>query len=153
MLRSFYTLSTWCQPRVMATYLRTVWGGWVTDSRMKGLIEPVRPCVLGCGCGDDDVKHYTRCAVFWEFASKSRPSGLGITTCTRSAEASLLVAEGMSEEDKVRMALGLYALYRVVQIRRHNTGIVYQTMPLLKIWTRRAADSSGARALLKTDWR
>ena len=61
-----------------------------------------------------------------------------------------MVSDGMQEEDKVRMALGVYALHRTVQVLRHqghNTPLDKQK--LLKIWTKRAADNSHARALLR----
>ena len=120
---------------------------------MRGLLtHDKRCCVLGCGRGDDDVYHYLRCEVFWSYVIKNRPAGLGITSCSRSAAAALLVSDGMQEEDKVRMALGIYALHRTVQVLRHHS----QTTPLdkqklLKIWTRRAADNSNARSLLRWD--
>ena len=103
----------------MAVYFRTVWNGWVVDARMKVLLrkqdKQCRPCVMNCGYDEDAVEHYGRCKVFWKFVSMPRPSGLGLPLEWRSAEAFLAVRDGMVDEDKVRMVLGMYALYRTVQ--------------------------------------
>ena len=54
-------LSNSCPPRVLAVYFRTLWNGWVTYERMKGLVEK-RPCILGCGWEDDMVEHHCCCS-------------------------------------------------------------------------------------------
>ena len=52
-LRNFRLLSQWAPPRVMSVYLRSIWGGWVTDERMKSLLKTQgtarRHYVLNCG--------------------------------------------------------------------------------------------------------
>ena len=120
------------------------------DARIKKLLATaVRPCVLGCEHGEDDVHHYLRCRVYWSFVSRQRPSGLGVTSCPRCPEAALLVHEALTQEDRVRMAIGTYALYRTVQeCRHHPYPASLDCSKLLKIWARRGADDSRASSLL-----
>jgi hypothetical protein len=113
-LRAFCILKEWCPPRVMTAYFRTVWNGWVTDYRMRTLQTStgVRQCVLGCGRGSDQLEHYATCSVFWEFATKPCPRGLGLHLSSRSRNTFLLVNADQSVEDRVKMDLGIYAIHR-----------------------------------------
>jgi hypothetical protein len=113
-VKNFSLLQHWCNPRVLVTYLRTLWNGWVTDRRMNVLAAQNRGCVLGCGWDDDAIEHYGLCAKFWEFVLAPRPNGLGVTTGRRCREAFFLLQGSMSEQDRVRMAVGMHALYMVV---------------------------------------
>ena len=77
-----------------------------------------------------------------------RASGLGISSHLRSAETFLLLSD-ISEEDKIRVALGMYALYRTVQTLRHaDLDQVLDHNRLMKMWTRKAAIGSKAVILL-----
>ena len=150
--RNLAIISKWCHPKVSAVYFRTVWGGWVTEESMKDLIKKsggtCRGCVLGCGWDKDAVEHYGRCKVFWEFLALPRSGGLGIPIQWRSADSFLLLSD-MAEENKVRIAVGMYALYRTVQSLRHNNddGTV-DIKALMRIWVRKAAHRSKAVTLL-----
>ena len=121
-LSNFRLLRDWCPPRVLAVYFRSVWGGWVTDCRMRSLLQAqgraLRPCVLQCGWDEDSVHHYGRCIIFWRFLAQPRPGGPGIPISYRSGESFLLLSS-MHIHDKVRVASGMYALYRTVQFLRH----------------------------------
>ena len=112
----------------------------------------MRCCVLGCGCGTDDLDHYVRCRIFWEFVLAPRPKGLGLQGSANISEHFLAVECGMSDEDKVRMALGIYGLYRAVQVLRIRCNpALSRPMVLLRLWTKRAADGTIAGKLLRYD--
>ena len=152
-LRAFDVLSRWCAPRVLSAYFRALWNGWVTDHRMAGLVRAqgkcCRNCVLGCGSGADQLQHYAVCAVFWDFVSQPCPAGLGIPSNARSKETFLLVSDGMSEDMKVLMSLGVYALHRTVNHCR-NQGVQQANIrTLLRLFARRGADHSRAQSLLR----
>ena len=123
-LRVFHTLKIWCAPRVMAAYFRTLWNGWPTDRRMDNLRRTSglknRGCALNCGWDNDALEHYATCKVFWTFATKPVPQGLGIDDSVRSKKAFFLLDERLGEIGQVKMALGIYALQRVVMHCRQN---------------------------------
>ena len=124
----------------------------MTDERMKSLIiksgGACRGCMLQCGYEHDMVEHYGRCSVFWSFVAQRRGTGLGIPYSNRSAEAFLLVSDA-TDEDKIRMVLGMYALYRTINALRHaDPNSELDASKLLKIWVRRAAYKSKAYAVL-----
>ena len=149
-LRNFKLLSTQCQPRVLAAYFRALWNGWCTSRRMRtmaGHSGTVFPCVL-CGEGQDSLEHYSLCEVFWEFCNKDRPQGLGIQSSLRSRETFFLVRPGMADEDKIRMALGIYALFRSVIYCSSEASARPKLMTMLRLWAKRATDGSNARLLL-----
>ncbi|CAE8598073.1 unnamed protein product [Polarella glacialis] len=153
-LRNFALLAKWCQPRILTVYLKTLWNGWSTDRRLQSLRrsqnQPCRTCLLGCESAEDSVDHYACCSVFWKFACAPRPVGLGLQTELRSKSTFLLVRSGLREEDSVRIALGMYALYRVVNICRHHnsTNCRFNFNTLLRLWSKRGADHSKAKRLL-----
>ena len=149
-LRNFKLLSTQCQPRVLAAYFRALWNGWCTSRRMRtmaGHSGTVLPCVL-CGKGQDSLEHYSLCEVFWEFCNKDRPQGLGIHLSLRSRETFFLVRPRMADEDKIRMALGIYALFRSVIYCSSEASARPKLMTMLRLWAKRATDGSNARLLL-----
>jgi hypothetical protein len=155
-LRRFELLSHWCPPRVSAIYLKTLFNGWVTDRRLRSLLQSTgvlcRRCVLGCESGEDSVDHYALCPVFWAFACDPRPGGLGLREGLKSREAFLLVKEGLADADCVRIAVGAYALHRVVQYCRHqrqqhSSNLNYKQM--FHIWVRRGSEGSRASRLLR----
>ena len=136
----------------MVVYFRSVWGGWVTDVRMGSLLraqgQASRSCVLGCSWDEDSLYHYGRCNVFWDFLPQPLGTGLGISLACRSAEAFLLLTD-MSAEDKVRVAIGMYAPYRTVQFLRHHLDSLAQPECLLKLYMLRAHGGSKAGTLLR----
>lgn len=145
-------LSQWCPPRVMAVYFKSIWCGWVTDVSMKGLRKTqglgIRPCVLNCGWDDDSVFHYGRCSVYWHFLSLPRSGGLGLPATWRSSNAFLLL-DDVRPEDKVRLALGMYALHRTVQYLRHHPDSHAQPIALLKAFLHKAHGGSKSSMLLR----
>lgn len=150
-LRNFETLRAWCAPRVMAAYFRTLWNGWATSRRMRtmaGRDGGTGICLL-CGNGQDSLEHYSHCSVFWDFCSKARPRGLGLNPMARSRETFFLLQDGMSAEDKVRMAVGLYALFQTITFASTSGMKDCDWLALLRIWSRRAAEATRANALLQ----
>jgi hypothetical protein len=151
-LSNLALLKEWCPPRVMAVYLRSIWGGWVTDERMSNLLRAqgaaVRPCVLNCGWEEDSLYHYGRCSVYWEFLSQPLGAGLGIALQCRSGNAFLLLND-MGPEDKIRLALGMYALYWTVQYLRHHSNTSAQPITLMKTFLNKAHQESKSSALLR----
>ena len=70
----------------------------------------------------------------------------------RGKEAFLLLKDAMDPEDKVRMALGMYALHRAVSmIRSSGATKEWNLNTLLRLWVRRSAEGSRAHALVKTE--
>ena len=138
-----------CPPRVLAVYFRSLWSGWVTYGRMKKLLTP-RPCVLGCGWEDDELGHYVCCSVYWAFLCKQRPQGLGIAAGLRGKDSAFLISSLLSEDDIVRLAVGLYALYRTVNHYRFSGEVptTHGVIKLLRSFCRRALDHQACFRLL-----
>ena len=86
---------------------------------MKQLLAS-RPCNLGCGREDDGLGHYQSCRMYWDFIRKPRPSGPGLEYATRAKETSLLLGKDLVEDDVIRLAAGLCALYTTVNFRRFS---------------------------------
>ena len=149
-LKNFETLRAWCAPRVMAAYFRTLWNGWVTTRRMRTMLGRdggTGTCLL-CGNGQDSLEHYSYCSIFWGFCCSSRPRGLGLHPRARSRETFFLIQDGMTVEDKVRMAIGLYALFRTVAFASKSGLVDCDWNTLLRIWSKRAAEATNASRLL-----
>jgi hypothetical protein len=146
-LRNFKMLHEWCQPRVMAAYFRALFNGWATSRRMRTLTPQrgILECML-CHANEDSLEHYSLCNVFWAFACKPRPRGLGLSPTLRSRSSFFLLEEGMQVDDRVRMALGLYSLFRTVICCASDSS--QNPEILLRLWTKRAAEGSRAYALL-----
>ncbi len=138
-----------CPPRALAVYFRSLWNGWVCHERMKAIL-PKRPCVLGCGWEDDGLGHYLCCGFYWQFVRKPRPSGLGLAHLPRSRDSALLVAPELGQDDAIRMAAGIYALYRTVNhIRFSDTQFDGPgSLKLMKSFSRRGLENNRAFQLL-----
>ena len=138
-----------CPPRVLAVYFRSLWNGWVTYSRMKMLLAP-RPCVLGCGWVDDDLGPYVCCGLYWSFVCRPRPGGLGVPAATRSKDSGLLLSSELGEQNVIRLAAGLCALYRTVNVYRFagHTPTPQGVTKLLRAFSRRALENSASFKLL-----
>eukprot|EP00973_Karenia_brevis_P025378 3501560-Karenia_brevis.AAC.1 len=135
-LNAFSILRRNGAPRLMSSYLRTLFNGWATDRRFRSLLvksgQQIRVCVLGCGKGEDDLQHYVRCPVFRDFVHRTHPAGLGLTL--HGVEAVLLVADNMSTDEKIQMYVGLYALFRSVHfLRKANDPRQYDALTLLRL--------------------
>ena len=116
---------------------------------MKALL-PNRPCLLGCGWPDDDLRHYVCCSCYWEFLCKQRPRGLGISGLKGCKEVALGLSKEIEDDDVVRLAIGLYALFRTVNTLRFSPAAPHCTDPtvLLRMFAKRALDSHPSRKLL-----
>jgi hypothetical protein len=150
-LRNFKLLSQWCPPRVIAAYFRALWNGWTTDRRMASLRKsqglPLRGCQLGCGWDEDCLEHYATCKLYWDFLSLRRPAGLGLATHLRCREAFFMVHPSLDERNTCRLALGMYALHRVVSSCGYS-GLIGDAKAMLRIFTRVAAEGSRSKELL-----
>ena len=102
------------------------------------------------GWAEDSVYHYGRGRIFWDFASRLRPRGLGLTRTARSADA-FICTEPARDDDKVRMALGINALHKAVKHLRHNPLSKAQPHQLLQTFVLKGAVGSKSQALLKAD--
>ena len=71
---------------------------------------------------EHDLGQYICCRTFWEFIHAPCPCGLGLTHVPRGRHADLLLDLGMADMDRVTMAEGLYALYRLVNHVRFRQG-------------------------------
>jgi len=151
--KRFELISTWCQPKILSVYLRSLFNGWVTDRRMASLRSAQglksRGCVLGCGWDEDSIEHYGCCSLYWGWLSSARPFGMDIPSHFRSKAAFLLLRSDMRGEDAVRMAVGMYALYMTVnQCRNQDLPSNARVDKILHIWARRGAKGSKASRLL-----
>ena len=54
------------------------------------------------------------CKVFWDFAIAREPAGLGLGSHLRAKESFFLVNSQLSDEERKRIALGIYALHMVI---------------------------------------
>ena len=69
----------------------------------------------------------------------------------RSHDAALLLSSALNEENTVRMALALYALYRVLNYLRFDSSanVTFDAPKALYLWAKRGADNSRAASLLR----
>ena len=119
-LHNFQLLAQQCPPRILAVYFKAIWNGWVTDSRLRSLLESQgvqpRSCVLACGKGEDSVLHYACCPTHWSFVSRH----FGIPASLRSKDVFLLLRSSLSDNQRCDLAWAMFALHKTVQILRHH---------------------------------
>ena len=138
-----------CPPRIQAVYFRTLWNGWVCYDRMKRLLKQ-RGCLLGCGWDDDSLFHYGCCGRYWEFIHAPCPRGLGVSTVKRSRDAAFLIASELDDSEVIRLAIGLYALYRTVNtVRFASDGQTFDTSVLLRL---HAKSVGGCRRIFESKY-
>ena len=111
-LRSLHLVGGRCRPCVHAMLFRTMWNGWPTDRRMG---QDDSACRLGCLRGLDRIEHYAVCPVAWSFFRLAPPAGLGLDPRLRRLDAFLCIAADMDSDQKVKMAIAVYATARTVQ--------------------------------------
>ncbi len=148
-------ISHWCAPRVLAVCSRTLWNGWVTSERMEQIFRRTgqyyEGCLFKCGWKEDKLEHYICCSIYWQFVTAGRPTGLGVAACHRSREGALLLSPALVDSDVVRLAVGLYALYRTLNHLRFRQPQVDNIciVKLLLLFAKRGADGSKAAGLLR----
>jgi len=150
-LSNFKLLRAGVPPRVQVACFKVMWNGWVTSRRFNSISNHPNGCILGCGSiyGEDSVEHYACCDIFWSWACSARPGGLGIQTRMRSKLSFLLLHPDLSDEDRIRIALGVYAVHRLINHIRHNgVSASFQHKRYLSIMCKRGADGSKAASLL-----
>ena len=101
-----------------------------------------------CSSGPGSIEHYSCCPAYWSFALSPRPRGLGILHRHRSRDSFFLVGDGLDQDDKIRLAVGLYALLRTVISLKDAASRNLDPACMLRLWARRGADGSSARRLL-----
>ena len=62
MLRWMELLATWCRPKVLAVFFRTLRNGWATNRIMISLVDSDGQCALGCDA-EDSIGHCCCCSV------------------------------------------------------------------------------------------
>ena len=133
---------------------RTYWNGWVTTMRCKALFPRTGQsscrCLLGCGWDEDGLGHYILCNAYWSFLRTPRPRGMGIgLQIPRAKESALILSDSIGADDRIRLALALYALLTFVNMTRFRAmpaEINYTT--LLRLLAKRGARGSPSSALL-----
>ena len=113
---NFSLLAQHCRPAVCAAYLRAIFNGWPTTSRMRSMHESNAhgKCVFGCLFGDDRLEHYAVCKVVWQFFAACRPMGLGLPSTMRTLQDFLLLSKVSDTTIKIRFAVGIYAVAKTV---------------------------------------
>ena len=146
---NFELLARWVPPRVRVAYFKTIWNGWTTTRRFNSLADQPNVCLFGCKYGEDSVEHYSCCEVFWKCACAPRPTGLGIRQDLRSKLGFLLLHPEMTEHERIRLAIGVYAMFRLVNHTRHNEADAsFQYLRYFSIMCKRGAEGSQASKLL-----
>ena len=107
----------------------------------------VLTCVFGCVHGVDKLEHYAVCAQVWPFLQRARPGGLGIDGSMRSLDGFLLSTRGIADNDKMAMAVGIYAVSRAVAQSRQHAGPI-KVEDLLRLHAREGLRGSKAKRLL-----
>ena len=110
-------LSTSCQPRVFAAYIRMLCNGWCTKRRFR----TGGCCRLGCGAPEDSIEHMARCpvvtALFQQHLRLPPPTGAGHLDaffCMEPARDVVRGARADGLEGCVRQrGLGIYVVYRL----------------------------------------
>ena len=129
-----------------------MWNGWVTSRRLNALSSQPNVCILGCGSvyNEDSVEHYACCDVFWSWACSARPVGPGIQSRMRSKLSFFMLLPELCDEDRIRIALGAYAMHRLINHARHNQLCAsFQHKRYLSIMCKRGAVGSKATSLLQ----
>ena len=146
---NFPVLHEYCRPCVTSSYLRTIFNGWPTSARMRTMqgASPIGCCALGCG-GIDRIEHYAMCPHIWAFLRMERPFGLGLPDRLRSLQGFMLAERGMSNVEKVAMAIGIYAACKTVAQARRSESEVASTH-MLRLHAKEAIRRPKACNLLK----
>ena len=132
------------RPRYCAAYLRAIFNGWPTSACAPGASS----CLFGCDQALGRLEHYAVCPKAWAFFRMPRPQGLGIRESLRSLQGFFLAEHGMELEEKVAMAIGLYATSRAVTQARNATSQV-DAVRLLRLHAKEGLRASKAWKLLK----
>ena len=123
-------------PRVASATLRCLWNGWPTSRRMRSLRGEFHRCRMGCTQADDAIEHYAYCPVIWSFLAAPRPTGLGLPLHLRSLEGFLGLDCRTTEDEKLKLGIGMYAVGRtLLTLERHHEAV---PGPLLRLYAARA---------------
>ena len=91
---------------------------WLANKRRDEKHErcwPTPACSFGCSSSaEDQVEHYARCPVVWQFLSTPWPSGPGTGLELRGIDGFFGLCRGMSEERWLRTAKSVCAIGKVL---------------------------------------
>ena len=105
-------------PRVWFATLKALCDGWTTHARFQRR----RPCLFGCGAGEDSLHHYAFCRVVGDFAC--RRLHLGMPAAEHRVETFLALSPIYSDAaacELARRALCLFAVHSATNAARHCT--------------------------------
>ncbi len=117
-MRALQRIKELVTPRVAAAVLRTLWNGWTTARRF----QKQGPCLFGCAgrWKEDSIEHYAHCSIVLDFARRALQIDAACGTQRLGHFVTLgLNADKVQEDDLVRRALLLYAVYRATNLLRH----------------------------------
>ena len=102
-------------PRVAAAVWGMAWNRWCTARRFQGC----KPCLLGCGNGEDSIEHYIGCSIGREVGSRL----LRVEDCYEGRKCSMMGASKYpSAQKQTCWAVLVYGLYMATNFRRYNQG-------------------------------
>ena len=119
LLSTMKSLRSKAPPRVAVAVLSTAWNRWCTARRFQKRGTAANNCVLGCGGGaEDSIEHYARCRCVRKFHAQDLgipgdyllPIWLNVDGISRT------------DEQKVRAAIGAYAVYNTTNAARQEGG-------------------------------
>ena len=66
----------------------------------------------------DRIEHYAVCPVVWRFLGADLPVGLGLGGRLRDLASFFAISDGMTDDEKVTMAIAVYTVSRTVHACR-----------------------------------
>ena len=91
-------------------------------------------CLLGCENGHGRIEYYATCRIAWDYLGTAAPRGFGLDRrlCSLTAFLSLeRVERELSDAERARMAIAVYAVARTVQTLRQTPDA--EPRPLLRL--------------------
>ena len=102
---------------------------------------------MGCPTAYDKIEHYAVCPKAWAFLQRPRPGGLGLLASRHNLEGFFMVEQGMDQQEKLAMAIGVYAVSRTVAQLRSESGELHAEA-LLRLHAREGLRGSKAKKVL-----
>ncbi len=113
---------------------------------MKGATR-TQECMLGCKGAEDRIEHYLVCDKAWAALQQRPPHGLGLDRSRRNIKAMLLADAGLSDTERVAIAIGCYAVSRTVHcMRQHSTTL--RAIPIMRLFIAEGLRGSKARSII-----
>ena len=96
------------------------------------------------GIIEDKIEHYLVCPKAWSVLQQRPPYGLGLNRSRRTIEAMLLAETGLTDEERMAIAIGCYAVSRTVQCLRHRPASL-RAAPIMRLYVSDGLRGSKAR--------